>query len=215
MLLAATTSACAPPQEHAGASPSVEAEPVFLDEEVLCEAVPHQLLKEELSFQVEDYNYKHRTSTDKDGNPANSFNCNLYGQQSPPDKRYGLRIGYAPNGKLNANSHDGFFTDLDSKNLDPITFEGIEGRGYVWLLSEKTRLRAAWLYPDGHALNITLFPETDSKPPYDETDIDAMRQVLKELITTIPPIAAGPDRLTTFIPDPHDPQHTTTPSTRH
>ena len=214
-ILAVALSACAPQEEHASPSQSVEVEPVFLDEEVLCEAVSHRLLKDTLSFQVEDYNYKHHTSTDRNGNPANSFNCNLYGVQSPPDERYGLRIGYAPGGRLNANSNDGFFTDLDGKNLDSVTFEGIDGRGYVWFLSEKTRLRAAWLYPDGHALEITLFPETEHKPPYDETDIEAMREVLKELVTTIPPVAAGPDTPLIFVPDPNDSKDTRKPATTH
>lgn len=223
IILAMSAAACVPQEEHnAPLSPSIEAEPVFLDEEILCEAVSHQLLKEKLSFQVEQYNYKHRTTTDKNGNSANYFNCNLYGRQSPPDERYGLRIGYAPEGKLSANSNDGLFSDLDNKNLDPVTFEGIEGRGYVWTWHQNTYLDAAWLYPDGHALEITLFPESESKPPYDEADIEAMREVLKELITTIPPVAAGPKTSTIFVPDPHDPrsprspeQPSTAPSTGH
>ncbi|MCR2052693.1 hypothetical protein NSA19_07500 [Actinomyces bowdenii] len=211
-ILATTVSACTPQEERTTASPSVRTEPVFLDEEVLCEAVSHQLLKDRLSFQVENYNYKHSTGTDKNGNLANSFNCNLYGQQSPPDERYGLLIGYAPGAKLRAGINNQDFSSLDDDGLAPVTFEGIEGRGYVWSQNQNTDLKGAWLYPDGHALEITLFPETEHDPPYDEADIEAMRQVLKELITTIPPIAAGPDRLTTFIPDPHDPQHTRRPT---
>ena len=139
IILAATASACTPQGEQASPSPSVEAEPVFLNEEVLCEAVSHELLKDKLSFQVEDYNYKHIHETDKNGNSANSFNCNLYGQQSPPDERYGILIGYAPEGKLRAGIHNEPFSALDDDGLEPVTFEGIEGRGYVWSWNDNTR----------------------------------------------------------------------------
>ena len=215
IILAATASACTPQGEQASPSPSVEAEPVFLNEEVLCEAVSHELLKDKLSFQVEDYNYKHIHETDKNGNSANSFNCNLYGQQSPPDERYGILIGYAPEGKLRAGIHNEPFSALDDDGLEPVTFEGIEGRGYVWSWNDNTYLKAAWLYPDGHALEIVLFPDSESKPPYDETDVEAMREVLKELITTIPPVAAGPDTPLIFVPDPNDSKDTRQPATTH
>lgn len=206
-VLAISMSACAVTgRPEATPSSPTTAEPVFLVDETLCEAVSHQLLKDELSFQVEDYTYEHKAFIDQNGENADTFNCNLYGQQSPPGSRYGLRIGYAPKGKLNANSNGGHFSDLDSLEMKSLTFEGIEGRGYVWLRQDNSHLSAAWLYTDNHALEITLFPETDLKHTYDDTTVRGMRTLLKELIVAIPPVAAGPDRSFTFVPNPHDPQ---------
>lgn len=186
-------------------SPSSSPEPAYVTEEVLCDAIPNDLLGDQLSLKVKFYHCKHFSNVDQNGATVSYFECRLYGDQSTPQGAFGLQIGYAPYGHLRANPlSNAEFSSLDEMGLDETTFEGIDGRGYVWLGGGNTSLNAAWLFPDDQTLEINLYHYDSTKNIYSEDDLEGMRVVLKELITTIPLVAAGPAQQPTEVhPDPN------------
>ena len=179
-------------------SPSASPEPTYLTEEILCDAVPNDLLKDQLSLKVRFYHFQHSSDVDQNGLTVNYFECRLYGDQSSPQGTFGLLISYNPYEQLRLSHTE--FSSLDEKGLDETTFDGIDGRGYVWVGEGGTHLKAAWLYPDNQALEITLFHINSNDRIYSEDDLERLREVLKELITTIPPVAAGPAQRPLMVP---------------
>lgn len=179
-------------------SPSASPEPTYLTEEILCDAVPNDLLKDQLSLKVRFYHFQHSSDVDQNGLTVNYFECRLYGDQSSPQGTFGLLISYNPYEQLELSHTE--FSSLDEKGLDETTFDGIDGRGYVWVGEGGTHLKAAWLYPDSQALEITLFHINSNDRIYSEDDLERLREVLKELITTIPPVAAGPAQRPLMVP---------------
>lgn len=179
-------------------SPSASPEPTYLTEEILCDAVSNDLLKDQLSLKVRFYHFQHSSDVDQNGLTVNYFECRLYGDQSSPQGTFGLLISYNPYEQLELSHTE--FSSLDEKGLDETTFDGIDGRGYVWVGEGGTLLEAAWLYPDNQALEITLFHINSNDRIYSEDDLERLREVLKELITTIPPVAAGPAQRPLMVP---------------
>ena len=179
-------------------SPSASPEPTYLTEEILCDAVPNDLLKDQLSLKVRFYHFQHSSDVDQNGLTVNYFECRLYGDQSSPQGTFGLLISYNPYEQLRLSHTE--FSSLDEKGLDETTFDGVDGRGYVWVGEGGTLLEAAWLYPDSQVLEITLFHINSNDRIYSEDDLERLREVLKELITTIPPVAAGPAQRPLMVP---------------
>ena len=83
-----------------------------------------------------------------------------------------------------------------------ISFDDVEGRGYIWLTNRNRAITAAWLYPDDHALEIQLFTTGEADYAYDQDDIAAMTDLLHALIPAIPPVAARTDQSRTWVPFP-------------
>ena len=193
---------CAGPGLDA-ASPSPT--PTFLAEETMCEVVPSRILVEEMSFRTTDYTFEHRTAPWRKNGGADIFSCNLNGRRNSMTTIFRIRIAYWPDATLNASSPYPF-SDLDNDTYhndpQPVTFDDVEGRGYVWLDKDRQGLTAAWLYPDDHALEIQFFT-TGTTDAYDQDDIAAMTDLLHALIPAIPPVAAGPDLWPTQVPSPY------------
>lgn len=186
------------------ASPSPT--PTFLSQETMCEVVPSRILVEEMSFRTTDYAFEHRTAPWRKNGSADIFFCNLKGHRNSMTAVFRIRIAYWPDATLNASSPYPF-SDLDNDTYhndpQPVTFDDVEGRGYVWHDKDRQGVTAAWLYPDDHALEIQFFTNGEVDYAYDQDDIAAMTDLLHALIPAIPPVAAGPDLWPTQVPSPH------------
>ena len=186
------------------ASPSPT--PTFLAQETMCEVVPSRILVEEMSFRTTDYAFEHHTSTGENGANTDTFICNLNGRQGSMTAVSRIRIAYWPGATLNASSPSYPFSDLDNNihnnDLQPISFDDVEGRGYIWLTNRNRAITAAWLYPDDHALEIQLFTTGEADYAYDQDDAAAMTDLLHALIPAIPPVAARTDQSRTWVPFP-------------
>ena len=203
LALAVGVAGCGCPDiEAAPPSPT----PTFLAQETMCEVVPSRILVEEMSFRTTDYAFEHHTSTGENGANTDTFICNLNGRQGSMTAVSRIRIAYWPGATLNASSPSYPFSDLDNNihnnDLQPISFDDVEGRGYIWLTKSRKIATAAWLYPDDHALEIRLFLDGTTDYAYDQDDIAAMTDLLHALIPAIPPVAARTDQSRTWVPFP-------------
>ena len=203
LALAVGVAGCGCPDiEAAPPSPT----PTFLAQETMCEVVPSRILVEEMSFRTTDYAFEHHTSTGENGANTDTFICNLNGRQNSLPIISRIRIAYWPGATLNASSPYPF-SDLDNEppnnDLQPISFDDVEGRGYIWLTKSRKIATAAWLYPDDHALEIQLFLDGTTDYAYDQDDIAAMTDLLHALIPAIPPVAARTDQSRTWVPSLH------------
>ena len=171
----------------------------------MCEVVPSRILVEEMSFRTTDYAFEHHTSTGENGANTDTFICNLNGRQGSMTATFRIRIAYWPGATLNASSPYPF-SDLDNEppnnDLQPISFDDVEGRGCIWITNRNRAITAAWLYPDDHALEIQLFLDGTTDYAYDQNDIAAMTDLLHALIPAIPPVAARTDQSRTWVPFP-------------
>ena len=193
LALAVGVAGCGGPGVGA-ASPSPT--PTFLTQETMCEVVPSRILVEKMSFRTTDYAFEHHTSTGENGANTDTFICNLNGRQGSMTATFRIRIAYWPGATLNASSPYPF------SDLDPISFDDVEGRGYIWITNRNRAITAAWLYPDDHALEIQLFTNGEADYAYDQNDIAAMTDLLHALIPAIPPVAARTDQSRTWVPFP-------------
>ena len=203
LALAVGVAGCGCPDiEAAPPSPT----PTFLAQETMCEVVPSRILVEEMSFRTTDYAFEHHTSTGENGANTDTFICNLNGRQGSMTATFRIRIAYWPGATLNASSPYPF-SDLDNEppnnDLQPISFDDVEGRGYIWITNRNRAITAAWLYPDNHALEIQLFTNGEADYAYDQDDIAAMTDLLHALIPAIPPVAARTDQSRTWVPSLH------------
>lgn len=172
----------------ASSSASASAEPTFLADETLCGGIPATLLDETFAVRPTRYMYYHYRY-DFDSRIVKTFRCEIEGWDSS-SRFVRILIFYDLNGRQNlpfGNAVD--FEDLDTSGMEPVSFDGAEGNGYIWLGKRSEQVRADWLYPDNYVMEIQVAPDHVPSDSYDQDDLDTMSTFLQGLIPVVSEIA--------------------------
>lgn len=183
--------------EEASASP-VMSDSRLSDEAILCEVLPHQKLRQNLSLQAYRYEYSHYShERDPATVPKDSiFQCSIFIESENSDILK-LRLAYMPNGTLGIDDPL-TFSKVEERRYSQLDLDDVVGRGYIW--EDYRGVSAAWLYPSGATLQLKLVKSPNSGRTFDSRSFEGVKAVLQEVVPAVPPVADGPVVQPTEVP---------------